>query len=215
MKGEAHSAGENQRISRKHLHQQLVPPVTTCRARAPAKTDRDRTLQPRARSWDLNIMPTLVVPGAIRSRRSSHFPASDSSKLLRPVIFRPGWAKLSTKPLPAGSETLQNTIGMVEVARMSASVGGVVVPIRTSGCIPTSSSTFRRHSSTSPPGRRISSTKSRSMTQPSAARPSSSRPFSGGPAGSPGRVELRVAISRSGRACADAAAGINASASQR
>jgi hypothetical protein len=38
------------------------------------------------------------------------------SKFWNPLIFPPGRAKLATKPLPTGSETWVNTIGIVLVS---------------------------------------------------------------------------------------------------
>jgi hypothetical protein len=51
-----------------------------------------------------------------------------------PVVLPPGRAMLAAKPLPTGSDTPTNTIGMVPVSRSSAAVAGVELPTSTSGC---------------------------------------------------------------------------------
>src|SRR5262245_60776783 len=56
------------------------------------------------------------TPGAISLASSTHFPPVLYSKKPNPVALPPGRAKLSTKPLPTGSETSVNTIGIVRVA---------------------------------------------------------------------------------------------------
>jgi hypothetical protein len=47
-----------------------------------------------------------------------------ASKFVKPVIMPPGREKLSTKPVPIGSETDVNTIGMPTAACRTASVAG-------------------------------------------------------------------------------------------
>src|SRR5262245_33198586 len=64
----------------------------------------------------LNRTITRVVVGAIALRMLSHFPASEYSSDVKPVILRLGCAKLSTKPLATGSATFTNTIGIVVVS---------------------------------------------------------------------------------------------------
>src|SRR6516165_7754788 len=49
-----------------------------------------------------------VRPGAICLRISSHLPLKPYSKIVKPVTFPPGLARLSTKPAPTGSETSTN-----------------------------------------------------------------------------------------------------------
>src|SRR5262249_1855656 len=61
------------------------------------------------------------------------------SMLVKPVTLPPGSGKLATKPLPTGSETLTNTIGIVRVCCSSAAVVGVISERRRSGCSSTSS----------------------------------------------------------------------------
>lgn len=52
---------------------------------------------------------TRVIAGAASFRTSSHLPPMAGSKLVKPVMLSPGRAKLSTKPLPAGSATKTNS----------------------------------------------------------------------------------------------------------
>src|SRR4051794_5923548 len=70
---------------------------------------------------------------------SIHLPLNDASIFMNPVIFPPGRGKLATNPLPTGSETTTNTIGIVLVSRCSAATTWVVCPRITSGFRPTSS----------------------------------------------------------------------------
>jgi hypothetical protein len=65
--------------------------------------------------------------------RSNHLPAIVGSKITKPVTLPPGRAKLSTKPLPTGSETLVKTIGMVRVCCSKAAVVGVLCDRTRSG----------------------------------------------------------------------------------
>jgi hypothetical protein len=64
---------------------------------------------------------------------SIHLPLNDASMFMNPVIFPPGRGKLATNPLPTGSETTTNTIGIVLVSRCSAATTSVVCPRITSG----------------------------------------------------------------------------------
>ena len=52
---------------------------------------------------------------------------------MNPVILPPGRARLSTKPLPTGSETTTNTMGIVPASRPSAATTGVLLASSTSG----------------------------------------------------------------------------------
>ena len=63
---------------------------------------------------------TRLTPGAISLSTPSHFPPMEASKLVNPVTFPPGRAKLSMKPLSTGSATLTKTIGIAEVIWRSA-----------------------------------------------------------------------------------------------
>jgi hypothetical protein len=70
---------------------------------------------------------------------SSHFPVMAGSRLAKPVVLPPGLARLATKPLPTGSSTLANTIGIVRVACNNAAKAGALFAPSTSGCMLTSS----------------------------------------------------------------------------
>ena len=63
------------------------------------------------------MIATRTMPGAISLSTSSNFPATESSKRVKPVALPPGRAKLATKPWPTGSETCTNMIGTVRVSR--------------------------------------------------------------------------------------------------
>src|SRR6516225_6547585 len=87
----------------------------------------------------LNSIATLVTRGAISLSSSNHLPPSEPSKAWKPVTFPPGRARLATKPLPTGSETVAKTMGMVRVCCRSAAVVGVTDERIRSGCRATSS----------------------------------------------------------------------------
>src|ERR1051326_8751401 len=88
-----------------------------------------------------------------------------------PVALPPGCARVLTIPAPTGSPTPTNTIGIVALALLAASVAGV--PCVTSICTPASISSraisTRRSAWSSP--QRSSSATSPSSAQPSVARP--------------------------------------------
>src|SRR5215510_9357262 len=87
----------------------------------------------------LNKTATRATRGAISFKSCSHFVGIVGSMLVKPVTLPPGSGKLATKPLPTGSETLTNTIGIVRVCCSSAAVVGVISENRRSGCSSTSS----------------------------------------------------------------------------
>src|SRR5260370_16733560 len=68
------------------------------------------------------------MPVAISLRISSHFPPIDNSKLVNPVMSRSGFARLVANPLPIGSVTTANTIGIEWPARRRVVTAGV--PLR-------------------------------------------------------------------------------------
>ena len=76
-----------------------------------------------------------------------HFKPSDGTRqkekrqsmFVIPVMFLPGWLRLSTNLLPTGSGTTMKTIGMVFVARCAASAACLVTAIKTSTLICTGS----------------------------------------------------------------------------
>src|SRR6516162_7792096 len=74
----------------------------------------------------LNKNTTRATRGAISLSNSSHLPAIVGSMLVKPVALPPGREKLATKPLPTGSATVANTMGMVRVCCSSAAVVGVM-----------------------------------------------------------------------------------------
>src|SRR5262245_64624713 len=55
---------------------------------------------------------------------SSRLLASSGDVSDRPVILPPGFDRLATRPVPRGSATVANTIGMTEVACFAANTGG-------------------------------------------------------------------------------------------
>src|SRR6266436_3284012 len=63
----------------------------------------------------LNKMAARLTRGAISLSSSSHLPVIVGSITVNPVALPPGWAKLSTKPLPTGSATITKTMGMERV----------------------------------------------------------------------------------------------------
>src|SRR5262245_65903841 len=64
----------------------------------------------------LNITATRERLGAISLSRSTHFPPTENSYMLKPVRLPPGLLTLATKPCSTGSETCTNTTGTVLVA---------------------------------------------------------------------------------------------------
>jgi hypothetical protein len=91
-----------------------------------------------------------LMPGAISLRSSISLELIDDSKLVNPVMLPPGSAKPAMKPLPIGSETWMNTMGMVRVCCWSAATTGVVWATIRSGCSSTSSRAKLRIRSLSP-----------------------------------------------------------------
>ena len=74
-------------------------------------------------------------------RSSSHLALNSGPKLVKPVIFPPGRARLATKPDPIGSETNVMTIGTAPAAFLAAQVGLVPAVRMTSTLSRMSSST--------------------------------------------------------------------------
>src|SRR6266487_2621223 len=81
----------------------------------------------------LKRIMTRRTLGAKSLSISSHFPLIDGSKLANPVIFPPGREKLETNPLPTGSATFVNTVGMLRVSRRMAATPGLVLTKMRSG----------------------------------------------------------------------------------
>ena len=63
--------------------------------------------------------------GAISFNSSTHLPPTSGSTAVKPVMLPPGCARLEVKPLPIGSATTANTIGIVRVSRARAAVASV------------------------------------------------------------------------------------------
>jgi len=91
-------------------------------------------------------------------RSSSHFPLSSGPRLVKPVMFPPGRARLATKPASTGSDTKVMTTGIVLVARLAACVVVVPVVMMTSTCRWTSSAASALTPPDRPPAVRASMT---------------------------------------------------------
>ena len=100
---------------------------STLSDRAAASNEGRKYDPPPGAVSGLNMTAARLTPGAISVSNSSHLPAIDASRLMKPVIFPPGRGRPATKPAPTGSETPTNTIGIVRVSRWSAAVTGVDV----------------------------------------------------------------------------------------
>src|SRR6516164_7644966 len=87
----------------------------------------------------LNSKATRTVRGAISFNSSTHLPPTAGSLTVKPVMLPPGCARFAAKPLPIGSVTDANTIGIVFVSRARAAITGVVTPKIASGRRSTSS----------------------------------------------------------------------------
>ena len=57
-----------------------------------------------------------VTFGTTSLSTSIHLPPNDDSMLMNPVMLPPGCGRLTTNPLPTGSDTMRNTIGIVPVS---------------------------------------------------------------------------------------------------
>src|ERR1700730_5950966 len=86
----------------------------------------------------LNSNATRTVRGAISFNSCTHFPPSAGSLIMKPVMLPPGCAIFAAKPLPTGSDTPVNTMGIVLVSRARAAITGVVTPKIALGRRPTS-----------------------------------------------------------------------------
>src|SRR6516162_8030561 len=88
----------------------------TLKAEAAASIGRRKYDPPPAVVWGLNRKPTRVICGAMSLSNPTHLPVIEDSKLVNPVTFPPGCAKLATKPSPTGSDIDTNTIGILRVS---------------------------------------------------------------------------------------------------
>ena len=66
---------------------------------------------------DLILATSTPAMAALREQGTSHLVPIENSKLVKPVIFPPGRARLATKPLPTGSVTCTNMIGTAQADR--------------------------------------------------------------------------------------------------
>ena len=123
-----------------------------------------------------------VTGGAISLSNSSHLPPIVGSKLVSPVRLPPGCARLATKPLPTGSPTCRNTIGIERCRCRKLPPPAYFRPRRRSG--------DRRRSALS---RELRHT-ARVVRRPSGSRSRGLRPSDhpsfGSPAGTPRRARL-------------------------
>ena len=70
------------------------------------------------------ISTAIVLPAGSNSRKSSsRFAVTTGEKLIAPVAFPPGRARLATRPYFTGSPPPVNMIGMVEVAAFATTAG--------------------------------------------------------------------------------------------
>src|SRR5512132_804541 len=72
--------------------------------------------------------------GATSLSTSSILPPMENSPSVKPVMLPPGRVRLATNPLPTGSNTCVNTIGMLLVARFNGSSSSAPLVQITSGC---------------------------------------------------------------------------------
>ena len=99
-------------------------------------------------------MRLCLICGEIALSISIHLPPIEAAKLVKPVALPLGRARLAVNPLPTGSETSVNTIGIVRVSRARASAAKVGWATTTSGLIATSSAAKLRMRSASTPAQR-------------------------------------------------------------
>jgi len=78
-------------------------------------------------------MATRASCGIISFSIDRYLPVMVAGKIVNPVMLPPGRAMLATNPLPIGSDTDTNTIGIVRVASISAVTTGVLWPRMQSG----------------------------------------------------------------------------------
>src|SRR5262245_1049815 len=79
-----------------------------------------------ARAWNVSSgfqrNATLVSAGRSSLRSCSCFAVRSNARDVEPVMFPPGFAKLTTSPLPTGSPTIVITMGIELVASLAALV---------------------------------------------------------------------------------------------
>ena len=101
--------------------------------RADFKADRRGHSAKGVQSWTFPRHASLKSASQTHARSIQAPPLCGALLLLtastlwidKPVTLLPGGARLATSPLPTGSPLPTNTIGMTDVARLAAIVGGV------------------------------------------------------------------------------------------
>ena len=86
-----------------------LPPV-------PARRSWSALIAGSSRTATRDVHPTRLILGATSLRSPSHLPPMLASKLVKPVMFPPGFAKFVTAPSAIASMTSTKTIGMVRVS---------------------------------------------------------------------------------------------------
>src|SRR6516165_3540223 len=143
----------------------------TCRPNAGAANAIARSWPGIAALSGLKRIAMFLTAGATSLSNSSHLPAIENSKLVKPVVLPPGRAKLSTSPLPTGSVTVVNTIGIALVC--CCTICDVSVPCErmTSGLCLTKSAAAALAVGSSPPEMRNMSCRLRLWLHPRGASP--------------------------------------------
>ncbi len=126
-----------------------------------------------------NRTATRPVLGTASLRSSSRFPSSSGPWILSPVIFFPGRAKLSTRPVATGSATAKKTIGIVLVAFWAAWTAEAEAVMITSTLRPTSSAASSGSRSSFPSAYRYSKAMFFPSTYPCSRRPLRNTPMRG------------------------------------
>ena len=120
--------------------------------------------------------------GTIALSSSMRLATSPAARVVTPVMFPPGRARLATRSLPTGSATKVKTMGMVVVACLAARAASVVNVTMTSGLSRTSSAASAGSSSSRPAAQRWSTTRLCPSTQPSSRSPRNTSMVGFGPA---------------------------------
>ena len=136
----------------------------------------------RAAAWTSPIssaalaIPTLAKianrrrPGTTSCNSSTRLPAASVNWFDRPVMLPPGRARLSTTPMPTGSATAANTIGMADVPCFAARIFAVACVTMTSTLSRTNSAMISGERSKRVSAQRYSIATLRPSTQPSSRR---------------------------------------------
>ncbi len=119
----------------------------------------------------LKRTPIRCARGKISFSSSSRFALSSGLKMLDPVIFPPGRARLATKPNATGSPLVTMTIGIVVVAFLAARIAGDPAVSMTSTLRRTNSAANSGSRSNFPSAQRDSMTRFLPSSSPSHADP--------------------------------------------